>query len=179
MLDQEWGVDGTSGKDENNKSKKVTTEDVDRDRGGAGFAAAAAAAAATGTGTGSATTPRYDDRIIYDHHDHDDEDDEDDDGRGGGEGWFEVLHPQTKLLACGDRVDGECVSVCQTKPAWFYPFLVTWPTARLLLLLTAYDRRHVRMDRDRARYRGPAWAGRMMINRQGGRGGGGGGKKKG
>ena len=52
------------------------------------------------------------------HHDYDayvDNDEEDDDNDGGdyddgddaGDGWFEVLQPQSKVLACGDRGDGK------------------------------------------------------------------------
>ena len=37
----------------------------------------------------------------------DEEVDNDDDDDETGDGWFEVLQPQSKVLACGDRGDGK------------------------------------------------------------------------
>ena len=53
--------------------------------------------------------PEGDENDADDAIDHEFEDD-------AGDGWFEVLQPQSKVLACGDRGDGKFDIYCSAVP---------------------------------------------------------------
>ncbi|EMR64306.1 putative phosphopantothenoylcysteine decarboxylase protein [Eutypa lata UCREL1] len=88
VLEAEWGV----GNNKNNKKSSNTTPSSSSNQHDS--------SAANSNANRGAQPPQH--QHSNSHHD----DFDDDRNADEGEGWFEVLRPQTKLLACGDRGDG-------------------------------------------------------------------------
>ena len=101
VLKEEWGVGSSSsggGKDNSSDEKDNSTSTRRRRRRGQ---------QAASSGRDETQNHDYETRDDPNPEADNDEDGEDEDEDDSGDGWFEVLQPQSKVLACGDRGDGK------------------------------------------------------------------------